>query len=369
MQNTFKNSSPYIGLLVIWTLFVVLSGCSKSDQVETGVDSGRPVKTVVIQSIGLENTREFPGTVWAAQKADMAFRVSGKLNELPVREGDQVERGQVIATLDDTDFKIALGDSQASFTKAAADFKRAIKLLPDGHISRSDYDKLEAQHKTAMANLALSRQNLAYTTLEAPFPGTVAKRFVENHEEVNAKQKIVLLQDNSSLDISIDVPESLMIMIDRDKKDSGERRKVHAIFNAIKDRVFPLTFKEVVTNADIDTQTFKVTFTMIPPAGFSILPGMKATVIADSSGLEDNAEATLLPVSAVVADIDKQSIVWLVNEENMTVNPIVVQAGSMQRDSIEISGLKAGDRVVVTGVPFLRKGMKVSLLETGEQPE
>jgi RND family efflux transporter MFP subunit len=357
---------PRTAMLLMLTL--VFSGCSK-DEPEEAEEPVRPVKTILIESMGLENTRSFPGIVDASQKAEMSFRVSGKLNELPVKEGQKITQGDVIAQLDDTDFNIALKDSLASHDRAKADFKRAKKLLPEGHISRSDYDKLEAQSKTTTAQLAQAKQNLAYTTLKASFSGVVAKRYVQNFEEVSAKQKIVLLHDVSSLEISIDVPESLMILIDRNRRSGDSKRNVVAEFKAIEGKQFPLTFKEVATAADEVNQTFRVTFTMEPPEGFNILPGMITTVIADSSDLESSDKAILLPVSAVVSNTSKQATIWLVNEENMTVFPQVVQAGMMQKDQIEVTGLKPGNRIVVTGVPFLREGMKVSLLETGEQPE
>jgi len=370
MNMTHLSSSFLISLrpVVLLVLALVLTGCGK-DKSAIEIEPTRPVKTILIESMGLENTREFPGIVDASQKAEMSFRVSGKLNELPVKEGDEITQGDVIAKLDDTDFKIALKDSSASHTRASADFKRAKKLLPEGHISRSDYDKLDAQLKTAAANLALSKQNLDYTTLRAAFSGVVAKRFVENFEEVSAKQKVVLLHDTSSLDVSIDLPENLMILITRGRRDEGSRRNVVAQFKAIKDRQFPLTFKEVSTAADERTQTFKVTFTMEPPEGFNILPGMISTVVADSSDIDSNDRTILLPVAAVVSNVDKQATVWLVDEKTMTVSPQKIRVGTMQKDRIEVIGLKSGNRVVTTGVPFLREGMKVSLLVTGEQPE
>jgi len=362
---------PVLRLPVALTVLIavlVLTGCGGEAPTEEAAEV-RPVKTILIESTGMESIREFPAVVQATQKADLSFRVSGKLKEFPAKEGDEVQQGDVIAQLDDTDFKIALNDARAAYTRALADFKRAKELLPEGHISRSDYDKLDSQNKQSSASLQLAKQNLEYTILKAAFNGVVAKRFVENFEEVSAKQGIVLLQDISSLDIIFDIPESLMILVDRRKRGGKSGRNIVARFHAIKDKEFPLTFKEVATDADERTQTYKVTFTMSPPERYNILPGMKATVIADSSDIEGNELSVLLPVTAVSASSDKQATVWLVDEETMTVKRDQVEIGGMQQDAIEVIGLKPGSRVVTTGVAFLREGMKVSLLETGEQPD
>ena len=354
--------------LAVLGMALVLAGCSREAPTEEE-PTVRPVKTILIESTGMESIREFPAVVQATQQAELSFRVSGKLKEFPAKEGDEVEKGDVIAQLDNTDFKIALRDARASATRARADFKRAAELLPDGNISRADYDRLDASNKKAAANLEQAKQNLDYTTLKAAFDGTVAKRFVDNFEEVAAKQRIVLLHDTSSLDIIFDIPETLMILVDRRRRGQDTDRRVVARFNAIQGKEFPLTFKEVATDADERTQTFKITFTMSPSERYNILPGMKATVIADTSDIEGKGLSVLLPVTAVTASTDKQATVWLVDEQTMTVRSDQVEVGDMQSDSIEVIGLEPGKRVVTTGVSFLREGMKVSLLETGEQPE
>ena len=354
--------------LVFLSVISMLTGCGREAPTEEE-PTVRPVKTTLIESTGVQNFREFPAIVRATQQAEVSFRVSGKLKEFPVKEGDEVNQGDVIARLDDTDYKIALNDARAAYTKALADFKRGKELLPQGHISRSDYDKLDSQYKQSNASLQLAKQNVEYTTLKAAFDGNIAKRLVDNFEEVNAKQGIVTLHDTSSLDIIFDIPENLMILVDRRRRGENPDSKIVARFQAIKDQEFPLTFKEVATDADSRTQTYKITFTMSPSERFNILPGMTATVIADTSNIEGKELSVLLPVTAVTASTDKQATVWLVDEETMTVKPVQVKVGMMQGDGIEVIGLESGNRVVTTGVVFLREGMLVSLLETGEQPE
>lgn len=363
---------PAIGMKFLTVISIasvlLLGGCGDKTP-EEQPEPVRPVKTLLIEAMGAQSLREFPGIVRASQEAELAFQVSGKLKEFPVREGDDVEQGDVIAQLDETDFQIALNDASASHKKAKADYQRAKELLPQGHISRSDYDKLESQYNQALASLEQAKQNFDYTTLRAAFKGTVAKRFVENFEQINAKQKIALLQDHSSLDIVFDIPENLMILIDRHNRGNQPKRNIYAQFNAIPGEQFPLIFKEVATDADERTQTYRITVTMTPHERFNILPGMTTTVVADASHLKQFDQVVLLPVSSVSTNTDKQATVWLVDEQSMTVNPQQVEVGPMQGDRIKVTGLKPGNRVVTTGVAFLRKGMKVSLLETGEQPQ
>jgi RND family efflux transporter MFP subunit len=358
--------TPCSSVLTLFTLtsFLFLAGCG-DEEIAQEAEVSRPVKTMVIGGAQAGGKREFPGVVDATRKADMSFRISGKLESISIKEGDQVEEGQELARLDQTDLKITLADRQANYDTAKANFDRAAKLVDKGHISRTDYDKLKANYAAAKAGLEAAEQDIKYATMKAPFAGYIAKRYVENFEEVSAKQTIFALQDISSLDIKVDLSENLMIRA----RQSKTKPEIYARFNAIEDKQFPLTVKEVSTKADEKTQTYQVTLNMQPPENYRILPGMSATVVANRQGLEESESGWVnLPVAAVISNQEKQGTVWIVDESSMTVSPRQIETGVLSSGKIAVLGLNSGDRVVIAGAAFMREGIKVSLLETGEQP-
>jgi multidrug efflux pump subunit AcrA (membrane-fusion protein) len=109
---------------------------------------------------------------------------------------------------------------------------------------------------------------------------------------------------------------------------------------------------------------------MKSPQDYNVLPGMTATVFAEVFATEAGETLTAeLPVTAVVADANKEATVWVVDEDTMTVSARPVETELITSNSILVSGLEPGDRVVTAGAAFLREGMKVSLLQTGEQPD
>ncbi len=351
----------YITLLLASSF--LLAACEKP--VETFVAASRPVKTIVVGGDITGDTRTFPAEVDAIQKADISFRVSGKIQKIFVKEGDEVKKGQVLAELDPTDFEITLKDRKASYSTAKANFDRAVELVEKGAISKVEHDNLRAQFHTAKANLQSAEQDLIYTKLKANFDGQIAKRYVENFEEVILSKKIFALEDVSSLKIIIDVPENIMIAVNKSRD-----RALYAKFDTIKNKQFPLTFREAATKADPSTKTFKVTMQMTASEKFNILPGMTGTVYAEVFASEAHSDTSItLPVSAVISNSEKQATVWIVDEKTMTVNPKNVTTGMMTGDSMRVDGLNLGDRVVIAGASFLRNDMKVTLLETGEQPE
>jgi RND family efflux transporter MFP subunit len=331
------------------------------------VTDSRPVKTVVVNEGLTGSLRSFPAVVDAIQKADISFRVRGRIQKIHVKEGSEVKKGDILAELDPTDFEIKLNDRKASYKTAKANYDRAKELVDKGAISKVEHDNIRAQYFTASANLKEAEQELIYTKLKAQFDGYVAKRHAENFEEVLASQTIFSLEDTSELKLLVDIPENLMINIQRKHEN---KREQYAIFENIEGKKFPLTFLEATTKADVNTKTFKVTLKLQNPEDYTVLPGMTATVYArlftDELG---GGSVMTLPISAVIADTNKKATVWIVDEGTMTAKPKTVTTGAMSAGHIQVNGLQAGDRVVTAGASFLREGMKVTLLETGEQPE
>lgn len=349
-----------------------LTGCSKEAPMEQS-EVVRPVKTMVIDAPEAGGIRSFPARIDAHRKAELSFRVPGKVQELLVKEGDDVQEGQELARLDPKDYEIIVNDRQATYNNAKKNFDRAKELIEKGHISKMDYDRLEAEFRNSEAALQSARQDLAYTKLQAPFSGIIAQRHIERFEEVQAKQPVLSLQDTGKLDVKFDVPESIMrsIRADADRETRRAQRDqmtIHATFNDLPGREFPLTFKEVSTKADPKTQTFQATFTMDQVAGATVLPGMTATVTVDLSRFVGEKTIFSVPVNAVVGDYKLDPRVWVVDTESMTVKPRPVKVGRMWGDNIEVSeGLEPGDRLVTAGVPFLVEGMQVTLLPDLEQ--
>ncbi len=367
------------GKVLKWTGFAgILFGlvaCGGGEP-QVAAPTSRPVKIFVVEGGQADTERTFPGRVDASQRAELSFRVAGQLQEIAVKEGDLVQRGQVLARLDPTDYKIVLEDRQASYDNAERNFKRGKELVGAGNISRLDFDRMEAQYRSASAALSLARQNLEYTVLTAPFRGRIARRWVENFEEIVPRQTIFSLQNIDQLDIIIDLPESVVRGVrggarQEDSLASGQASStIHATatFEGQSDASFVLTPREVATKADDQTQTFRATFTMAAPTQFNVLPGMTATVKLDLSGMMDSPQVKWVPVRAVQADSGLQPRVWVLDGQSMTVSSRPVQIGRLSGGMVEVTdGLVGGEEIVAVGAPYLAEGMRVTRMAESEQ--
>jgi multidrug efflux pump subunit AcrA (membrane-fusion protein) len=310
------------------SMLAALSACGGPPE-ESPPPPVRPVKLFTVEGAGGEALRRFPGAISASQRAELSFRVNGTLQEIPVKEGDKVKKGQVLAKLDPTDFKIRVSDRQATFDKTKKNFDRAKELIQDGTISQSDYDQVEANFRTSQAALSLAKQELAYTELKAPFAGSIGRR------------------DEASRVV-----------------------EAYAAFEGKEGDKFPLKIKEVSTKADAQTQTFRVTFTMPQPKDFTVLPGMTASVFLDLSRVVSTDTAKWVPIGAVVADGELDARVWVLDDKTMTVSERPVKIGRMSGSNIEVSsGLVGGEEIVSVGAAYLAEGMQVSRMILTEQAE
>jgi len=364
-------------VLAILVCVALVCACSESEDVATP-PGPRPVKLFRVEDNIGEVLRRFPASIDASQRAELSFRVSGRLLELPVREGDVIAEGQMIARLDPTDYQLAVDDRQAVFDNTQRNFERARELIEDGNISRLDFDRMEADFRSARAALEQAQANLGYTSLKAPFAGRIARRDVENFEDVMAKQAIAYLQDMAQLDVIIGMPESVVrslrggppediSAVNAAQTEAGEVEALVS-FDDRPEVSYALELSELATRADPDTQTYRVVFTMPQPDEFTVLPGMTAQVELDLSRYVTASSATWVPVRAVQADAELNSRVWILDSDSMQVHSRAVDVGRVSGDSIEVlNGLTGGEEVVAAGAAYLAEGMAVTRFQTGEQ--
>lgn len=335
----------------------------------------RPVKTVVLRSNGKGGLWQYYGTLQGGRRVDLSFRVSGPIRSVNVERGASVKKGQLLATLDPRDYQTQLkqaqsnqAQAQAQYENAEANFKRYENLYKQKVVPKSTYDTYKTEMNVARSSLNVAkatttavRDSLKDTELRAPFDGVIVDRLVENFQDVNASQTIFILQDISMLEIVFNVPENDIIWASQAVSNSSSRPSVRAKFDAIPGRSFPLTLKEVVLQADRNTNTFPLTAVMPQQDNISLLPGMTATVEVEVLDFESGEKVFTVPQTAVVTSGDK-TYVWRC-DNNVVSRVSVTQTTPHNNGFIEISSeqLKDGNKIVVAGAHLLHEGQKVRM--------
>jgi len=343
---------------IIFSLAFSISGCGKKKEEVEVKEVVRPVKLLTVEGKGSSKVIKYPGRVRASERVDLAFQVAGPLIELPVTEGQNVKKGEIVARILPRDFETEIAKAKARALDAEQQYLRYRDLYVKKQVSKADFDKYKSQADIARARQKEAEDTLSDTYLRAPFTGVIAKRYVENFEDVQAKAPIVSIQDISEIEVLVDVPESVMVTLKQ-----GAKKIAVAEFAAAPGKQYPLSLKEYSTEADPRTLTYQVTLLMTQPEDITVLPGMTANVVATTKTGQTEVTTSIItiPAAAVFADETGSSHVWIVNRDTMTVHERLVEAGSLTgtADISIISGIEPGETIAVTGVTQLRENMKV----------
>ena len=345
-----------------------LTACS--EPVEQQVSVVRPVKLFEVVNQRSQNLREFPAIVAASEEASISFRIPGELMEFPATPAMIVEKGQLLAKLDDRDLRNEVAALQADYDLAASDFHRIQSLRDKKMVSQSDFDNASTRLKASRVKLQLAKDRLSDTVLTAPFAGRIAQTLVENYQSVQAQQPVLILQDHQTLDISIQVPESILTQVQEGRVDPAYQPVVTFAGSpsGSNGTEYKVSYKEHATRVTPGTQSYEVTFSMPAPQSFTVYPGMGATMAIDVTrvmGNDSSASEFIVPMTAVLKDDSSgQYQVWVYNTETGTVTPRSVTVGRITQSGITVtSGLEDGEQIVSAGLNRLRAGMEVKPLE------
>jgi RND family efflux transporter MFP subunit len=347
--------------------------------VETGAASGSSGPAVLNAS----------GYVTARRRATVSSKMTGKVVEVMVEEGMAVKAGQVLARLDDSTLRRYLelaeaelgasrgtaAETEVRLKEARQTLDRARALVRDGISGQADLDRAEAEVDALKARLELTREQVTVaerqvavrradvddTVIRAPFSGVALSKDAQPGEMVSpvsagggfTRTGISTIVDMSSLEIEVDVNESFI-----NRVTPGQ--KVDATLDAYPDWRIPAHVITIVPTADRQKATVlvRIGFEKLDPR---ILPDMGVKVAfmgAPEPASTAPARSRLTVPRAAIRTDQGQSIVLVVVEDR--VERRAVRAGDARGDQVEIvSGLAAGDRVVVDGPPDLADGRKV----------
>ena len=344
------------------------------------------------------------GYVIARRRATVSSKVTGKVLEVFVEEGKAVRRGQVLARLDDAQMRASLNVAEAQLAaseRAAAEHQARLReaeltldrrrqLVKDRVVSRAELDSAEAEVESLRARIAMAQQqvqvaqsqvnaqrtDLADMVVRAPFDGIAISKDAQPGEMISpvsagggfTRTGICTIVDMSSLEIEVDVSETYINRVYPDQP-------VEAVLDAYPDWRIPAHVITTVPSADRQKSTVRVRIAFDAATGSAaprkqagsgqvdarILPdmGVKTSFLEKqvvASGVQPRPR--LLVPKASVRAADGSSIVFVVREGQAERRAITV--GAADGDQVEVvSGLTAGERVVVNGPPTLADGSRV----------
>ena len=357
-KQIFYFLSPLLGL-------AVLSGCSGEQEPETPAAAAVQVSVTTAQVQPVNFIENLPARVQAYRIAEIRPQVGGIIEKVLFTQGSEVNAGQALFKINAEIFQADVNSYKANVTKAEAEVKRLksqlaryAELLPSHAISRQDYQNTEAQYQQAVAEVAqmranLTRQNLnlQYATVRAPISGRIGKLLVTEGALVNSNDSNAMAIVQQIDQVYVDVKQSIAEYEQlQDSLNRGELQQSALSAVEILNQqgvAYPVTGKILFSDTNVDPDTGDVTIRiLVNNPQRKLLPGMYVRVRLNRAALPN---AIVVPEQAVQRDLSGKPQLILVNQQQKVETRSIQLGQFYQGNYVILSGLNAGEQVVVEG--------------------
>lgn len=332
-------------------LAATLAGCGGASG--SANKSGEPVHSVFTTLPGRpasSSRNVYAGIVQEAHTLSVGFKTAGQIAAVLVKEGDYVKEGQLIARLDDEDYKLGVEALQIQYDQVSGEVARLKELYGKKSVSANDYEKAVAGLAQLGIQLQVNKNKLEYTKLYSPVSGCVQSVNFSASELVDAGTPVFTIMDLSRKQVSVDIP-------------AGEYN-ARASFREIYCRVSGaspsrMKISGIVPKAD-GNQLYRMTL-MFNDMAPDFMPGANVEVIIVKGGEPVADDILTLPVSTIVYE-GNEACVFIVGADS-TVSKRQVSLGRCYDGVAEVAGLAENDVIVSAGAAVLTEGEKVKVIE------
>ncbi|MEP7242198.1 MAG: efflux RND transporter periplasmic adaptor subunit [Gammaproteobacteria bacterium] len=326
-----------------------------SERSRTDTGGAVAVITAAVHSEKLATQLSALGTARANEAVEITSKTSNTVMAVRFRDGERVQKGQVLVELDAAQARADLAEAEAARAESASQVNRSKELVSTHVLSEAQYEQLEATLKGNEARVASARARLDDTVIRAPFSGRVGMRRVSVGTLVNSGTTITNLDDISVIKLDFAVPENFLASL-------REGLKVSAVAAAFPARDFTGTVTGVDSRVDSVTRSVMVR-AAVPNDDGALKPGMFLNVRV----ARDERDAVMIPEAALVPEQSRQFI--FVVEEGKALRR-EVRIGRREPGKVEIvAGLRSGERVIVEGTQKVREGGSVREIQNPPRPE
>ena len=312
-----------------------------------------PVVTAMVTSEPFMEKLEALGTTKANESVVVTPTVEERVIGILVDDGDFVSKGQVLVKLDDSEAQFLLAEARAALKEQRQQFDRMRRLAKTNATSRSQLDEEQGLLDIAAAKVSLLEARLQDYTIRAPFSGILGIRQISTGAVVDSDTVITTLDDTTTIKLDFTVPEAYLGVL-----KNGMTISAHSL--AYPDHIFNGSVTAISSRVDPETRTLTIR-AKVPNPDRLLRPGMLLTVDL----VKNRSLSLIIPEEAVIQEKDKK-FALVVTPDN-TVEKIEIVTGRRNPGKLEvISGLNAGQQVIIQGLTRVRSGTSVNVVEAGE---
>lgn len=329
------------------------------------IEGVRSVKVDRVKSASESQVRDFVGEVQPVRYWALGFEVPGRITEVMFREGDEVKKGQILARLDKSSYKLKLMSAEADLLDSESNLVIAKKKLlaqedlnERGFTSTRVFERAQSELSAYEASVAsrrvirdLAQRSLDSTDLIAPADGIVAKRSGDPFVDVTAGQVVMRIDILGEVQVAVRVPANLMQRTER-----GLLINIRANGQNYKGAVSEVAARVEAGNA------FQV-IVAVEGANAALRPGMTANVQFRYERQAGAVSKIMIPLRSILpGSKPMEGYVFVYDVEQKTLRKTQVNIIDLNSNYLEVvSGLKEGDLIAVAGVAFLADGQRVSI--------
>jgi len=304
------------------------------------------------------------GTLKASQGIDLSVEIAGTITDVQFQSGEKVSKGQAIVLLDSEMEQASLASAEADLNLSRLEFQRARSLLDRQAISRSEYDRLNAESQKAAASVAQLRASLSKKRILAPFSGTIGIRQVDVGDYIAAGTPIATLQDLTTLYVDFFLAEQHVPLL-----KLGQRVQLQVA--AYPGERFEGVISALNPKVETTTRNVQVRAELGNPDG-RLLPGMFADL---QVLLPTETAQVVVPETAITYTLYGNSVLLVTegtppegvssDEPYLVVERRFVTTGE-RRDGLTVvlDGLEGGEQVITAGQLKLDSGAHVAIAES-----
>ena len=335
----------YIGLVALACL-----GCTKKEKAS---DEGAPfpVKIMVVATQAERATSRYVGTIEPAHTTPLSMQTTGRVVAVHVKNGQHVQKGQVLIEVDNTQERNALQGAEATLKHAQDGYDRVKQVHGKGVVSDQKMVEIESQLAQARSLYAAAKQRLEECTLTAPCDGVVDGLDVVKGQSILPGSRLCSVVDTRTFSVRFTVPETeIKGLRTAGNKLSGE------VECAAADAVLPIVITEQGITANPLTHTYEVTAAVQGGADV-LMSGMVAVVKLRDARAETKEQCIVIPARCILLKPEGHTV-WMIEQGNAVRRDIMIDG--YQADGVRVAaGLQPGDTLIMDGYQKLYKGCKV----------
>ncbi len=337
--------------LAVLMALALLSCVGRGGQTQRGVPS---VKSAIVESDNYL-TKNFVGLSTPDEAVNMAFKVSGQVERIPVAKGMEVAKGELLAQLDARDFELQLMADRSSYEQAKSRLQRVERLLEHEAVSRAEVEAAQSEYIRLSSMYENAKDLLTETKLRAPFKALVERVYVDTYQRVQSGERVVRLVSPTSSTVEFTIPESVLFSF------LEPTTLFRVRFDAYSDVVFDAKIKEYAKTSS-DASGLPVALTIINTGDYTVQSGMSCTI--SMMILNGSSSSVTVPLSAIYSPTQGGNYVWVIGaDQRVSLCPVVLGELTGQNRVVVNGGVEAGSRVVTAGVYKLQAGDKVKIIE------